>query len=69
MQQGDIVACDNCNRARPIQTAVIELFGDQIGFGPAGETDMYVESDDAIHCYYCLDDEYADDITENATHV
>lgn len=57
MQQGDIVACDSCNRARPIGTPMIELFGATVGFGPAGETDMYVERDGEIQCYWCLRDD------------
>lgn len=56
MEQGDTVACDNCLRARPIENPVIELFGARIGFGPAGETDMFVERDGEVTCYWCLDD-------------
>jgi hypothetical protein len=49
-------------RARPIQNPVVELFGSQIGFGPAGETDMFVKEDDKITCYHCMEkpDEYID---------
>jgi hypothetical protein len=62
MKQGDMVSCDSCMRARPIQNPVVELFGSQIGFGPAGETDMFVKEDDKITCYHCMEkpDEYID---------
>lgn len=55
LQQGDIAVCDACQRARPIQTEVVELFGLPVAFGPAGDTDMFVGTDDGgVLCYWCL---------------
>lgn len=56
MKQGDTVSCDKCNRARTIQNPVIKLFGDEIGFGPAGETDMFVKRENRVVCYWCSED-------------
>lgn len=58
IQQGEIVKCDECLRARPIETAVVELFGKRVAFGPAGETDMYIEGDDGVQCYWCTEEDY-----------
>lgn len=57
MKQGEVVSCDDCQRARPIDQPVVELFGDRVGFGPAGKTDMFVERSDSIVCYWCMDEE------------
>ena len=56
LAQGEIVSCCSCQRARPIETPVLELFGSRVAFGPGGETDMFVERDGEITCYWCEDD-------------
>jgi len=57
LERGETVACDRCGRSRTIETAVVELFGADVGFGPAGETDMFTERDGTVLCYRCISDD------------
>lgn len=57
MKKGDIVSCEKCGHRRPIVNPVIEMFGDEIGFGPGGETDMFVKRDRGIVCQDCIEEE------------
>jgi len=41
MEQGDVVSCGSCRRARPIETPVVELCG----------TDMVVSDGDGVVTY------------------
>lgn len=55
-QQGEVVACDVCQYARPLTTPVIEQFGNRVAFGPGGHADMFIERDGEVTCYRCADD-------------
>lgn len=57
LEHGEIVACDECSRARPIETAVVELLGSRIGFGPGGENDAFLERDGEVLCGRCVEEE------------
>ena len=55
--QNGMLKCDECRRARPLDAGPMKLFGREITFGPAGETDAFMETGEGVTCYWCAKDE------------
>lgn len=57
IQQGEIVKCDECKRARPIEMPPVEMFGSVVGYGPGGSNDLFIERGGTVKCRYCTEEE------------
>ena len=57
LEEGEIAECEDCPRARPIKTRVVELFDYRVGYGPRGANDMFLERNGTVRCRRCADED------------